>query len=69
MSGECCGDVAVVRLVAVGQGSNPADGEWVAVHFCRNPRCHIYFFVPIVRVACDAPIVRVAHGWGGGVAA
>ena len=23
-------------------------------------------FVPIVRVAHDAPIVRVAHGWGGG---
>ena len=49
--------------------SNPAAGAWVAASLLPNPRCRLKLFVPIVRAARDAPIVRVAHGWGVGVEA
>ncbi len=45
-------------------GFSEGTGMRVSCIFCLK------FFSPIiVRVACDVPIVRVAHGWGGGVEA
>jgi hypothetical protein len=61
------GRVAAVRLCDQWFETSPEACR--LCFFCRNPRCRLKFFVPIVRVSRYAPIVRVAHGWGGGVEA
>ncbi len=56
----------VMLLGEAARGSNPAAGVWVVEFILPQPPL---ISPPIVRVARDAPIVRVAHGWGGGVEA
>jgi hypothetical protein len=59
----------VVWLDKLDCGSNPAAGACVVASLLPQPKCRLRFFVPIVRVARNATIVRVAHGWGVGVEA
>jgi hypothetical protein len=60
--------VAVVRLEAA-DWDYPGAGAWDAAFFLPQPTMPPLISPQIVRVARDAPIVRVAHGWGGGVEA
>ena len=59
------GVVAVVRQATVDPGWIPGEGAWVAAILLPLPTMPPLIPPPTVRVACDAPIVRVAHGWGG----
>jgi hypothetical protein len=54
----------VVRLVTVVRVSKLAAGAWVAGSYLPQPTMPPLFFFLIVRVARNAPIVSVAHGWG-----
>ncbi len=51
------------------QGSKPTTGTRVEWSLLPQPTKPPSIFSLIVRVARDAPIVRVAHGWGCGVEA
>ncbi len=71
-------------MAAVIRGPNPKAGAWVVVSFLLQSTMPPLIFPPdstsvniswflfpglYGRVARDAPIVSVAHGWGGGVEA
>ncbi len=59
----------MVRQATVDRGWNPGAGAWFEVFLLPQPTMPPLISPPDFRVACDAPIVRVAHGWGGGVEA